>query len=146
MSHTNFLYHIVFATKRRAPLIKPEWEARLHKELASTTNKLGGLSIEVNGVEDHVHMLSRFGPTRAFSDLMRDLKSRTSGFVRRRLSPDLAWQRKYGAFTVSESVAERVRHYIRNQKNHHRKQSLEDEYRSLLKKHGVDFNDNFLWD
>lgn len=76
---------------------------------------------------------------------MRELKASSSKWAKRH-SPKFAWQRRYGAFTVSPSVADKVRAYIKNQKNHHVGQSFEDEYLELLEKHGVEFDRQYLWD
>ena len=76
---------------------------------------------------------------------MRELKASSSKWAKRHHS-NFAWQRRYGAFTVSSSVAEKVRVYIKNQKVHHANLSFEDEYLELLVKHGVVFDHQYLWD
>ncbi len=145
MSHTKFLYHIVCGTKERKPLISPVWEDRLHAFLGGVVRKAHGTLIEVNGIEDHVHLLLRLGPTIAFSDFMRELKSKSSGFVRREMEPRFGWAHRYGAFSVSESNVEKVRRYIQRQKIHHSRQSYEDEYRQLLIKNKVEFDERYLF-
>ena len=95
---------------------------------------------------DHVHLLVRLGPVEAFADFMRELKSGSSGWAKRNHQPKFSWQRRYGAFTVSESASDAVRNYIRNQKEHHTKQSFEDEYKELLRLHNVDFDERYLWE
>ncbi|MGE3467702.1 MAG: IS200/IS605 family transposase [Pyrinomonadaceae bacterium] len=146
MSHTHFLYHIVFGTKDRQPLIRPEWEHELYSYLSGIVKNCDGRSLAINGVSDHVHLLVRFGPRVAFSDLMREMKSSSSRWIRQKHHPKFYWQRRYGAFTVSESASNAVRKYIRDQKEHHLKQSFEDEYKGLLLKHGVEFDERYLWD
>jgi REP element-mobilizing transposase RayT len=145
MSHTNLLYHIVFATKERAPLITNELRPRLHAYLGGTVRGLGGLPIEINGVNDHVHVLVRLPPTSAVSEFIGKLKSSSSGWARRETRGRFGWQSRFAAFTVSESQVQRVRRYIRNQAEHHRRQSFEDEFKAILTAHHVDFDEDHLW-
>lgn len=109
MSYTNFLYHLVFGTKGRLPLIHAEIKPRLHAYLGGTVRGLGGIALEVNGIEDHVHLLVKLKPTIRFSDFLRDLKSNSSVWAKENGMRRFAWQRRYGAFTVSESQREIVR-------------------------------------
>jgi REP element-mobilizing transposase RayT len=146
MSHTHFLYHIVFGTKDRIPLINPDWETDLHAYLAGIIKNHSGEAIEINGIADHVHLLARLKPKYSFSEFMRELKAGSPGWVRRTHQPKFSWQKRYGAFSVSESIAPQVRKYIQNQKEHHGKQSFEDEYKGLLAKHNIDFDEKYLWD
>lgn len=145
MSHTHLLYHIVFGTKERQPIISSEWESELHSYLVGIVNNLGGRGLEVNGISDHVHLLVRLEPKLAIADFMRELKASSSRWVRTTHYPKFSWQRRYGAFTVSESASRAVQEYIRSQKEHHRKQTFADEYKGLLVKHSVKFDDEFLW-
>jgi REP element-mobilizing transposase RayT len=108
----------------------------------------GGTLLEINGMSDHVHLLVKLKPTTAISDFLRVLKANSSKWVnenKKRLRK-LGWQEGYAAFTVSESQAPRVRCYIRNQKEHHRKQDYKSELLSLLKKHRVEYEERYLWD
>ncbi|MDX6499376.1 MAG: REP-associated tyrosine transposase [Blastocatellia bacterium] len=145
MSYTNLLYHIVYATKERAPLITNPLRARLHEYLGGTVRGLGGTALEINGTNDHVHILAKLPPTISVSDFLSKLKSGSSSFAKRQTAGRFAWQARYGAFTVSESQVERVRKYIRNQEEHHRKQSFEDEFRALLLAHHIDFDEAHPW-
>jgi putative transposase len=94
---------------------------------------------------DHVHLLVRLEPVEKFSDFIRDLKASSSKWAKQK-QPKFGWQRRYGGFTVSESVSNSVRNYIRGQKEHHKKQSFRDEYKSLLRLHKIDFDERYLWD
>ncbi len=144
MSHTHLLYHLVFATKDRAPLIAPAWEDELYAYLGGIIRNHNGVPIEINGMPDHGHVFARLHPSVALSDMMRELKASSSKWVRRNHLPEFAWQRRYGAFTVSESSADAVRKYIREQKIHHQKHTFEDEYVSLLQKHNVEFDERYV--
>ena len=145
MSYTNLLYHIVYATKARAPLITNPLRPRLHRYLGGTVRGLGGIPIEINGTEDHVHVLAKIRPTISISEFMSKLKSGSSGWAKRQTKGRFGWQARFGAFTVSESQVERVRRYIRNQEQHHRKHSFEEEFKALLKAHKIDFDAAHLW-
>lgn len=144
MSHTRLLYHIVFRTKGGEPLIGFSWESELYKYLGGIVKGLKGIAIEINGMPDHVHLLVLLVPC-DFAAFMRGLKASSSKWAKRH-HPDFFWQRRYGAFTVSSSVADKVRTYIKNQKSHHAAQSFEDEYLELLERHGVEFDRQYLWD
>lgn len=146
MSHTHFLYHIVFGTKDRKPLISASWEKELYRYLAGIIQNYGGAPIEIGGIIDHVHILARLEPKISFSDFMRELKAGSSRWIRQNYEPKFSWPRRYGAFTVSESASSTVRKYIRDQKEHHKRQTFEEEYKSLLLRHRIDFDPKRLWD
>ncbi len=146
-SYVNLLYHIVFSTKDRQPLIKEAYQPRLYEYLGGTIRGLGGAALEINGVEDHVHVLAKLRQDKAVSEVLRDLKANASGWLHD-VFPELkqfAWQTGYGAFTVSPSQVESVRRYIANQKVHHQQQSFADEFVQLLKWHGVEYDERYLW-
>lgn len=145
MSYTNLLYHIVYATKARAPLITKTLRPRLHEYLGGTVRGLGGIALEINGTNDHVHILAKLRPTISVSEFMSKLKSGSSGWAKRQTAGRFSWQARFGAFTVSESQVERVRRYIRNQEEHHRKQSFEEEFKALLGAHKIEFDTTHLW-
>lgn len=145
MSYTNLLYHIVYATKERAPLITHDLRPRLHEYLGGMVRGLDGIAIEINGVADHVHILARIRPTISISAFMSKLKSGSSGWAKRQTNGRFGWQARFAAFTVSESQVERVRSYIRNQEEHHRRHSFEEEFKVLLVAHKIDFNAVHLW-
>ena len=146
-SYVNLLYHVVFSTKERTPLITEPYQPRLYEYIGGTIRGLGGVALEINGVEDHVHVLAKLRQDKALSDVLRDLKANASGWMHEVFPElkDFAWQNGYGAFTVSASQVEAVRHYIANQKVHHQKQSFEDEFVQLLKLHDIEFDEKYLW-
>lgn len=138
-SYTNLLYHIVFSTKDRRPLITPEYEVRLH-------DYIGGISLELNGTRDHIHLLAKLRPDRTVSDVLRDLKANATGWMHDVFPAlkDFSWQRGYGAFTVSQSNVEEVRRYIALQKEHHHKVSFRDEFSQFLKANGIEYDERFI--
>jgi REP element-mobilizing transposase RayT len=146
-AYTNLIYHFVFSTKDRRPIITADRQERLYEYIGGIIRNLGGIPLGINGVDDHVHVLSKSRPDKAVSDVLRDLKANSSGWMHD-VFPDVAhfaWQRGYGAFSVSASQIEVVQRYIANQKVHHARQSFEDEFIALLRKNGVDFDEKYLW-
>ena len=136
----HLLYHFVFSTKGRLPLIDSEIQQPLYAYM-------GGIIKNQGGMPDHVHCLVRLPARKAVSDIMRVLKSDSSRWVNQRRPQDrFAWQTGYGGFTVSESQVEKVRRYIQTQEEHHRKASFKEEVVSLLEKHNVEYNEQYLWD
>jgi len=145
-SYTNLLYHLVFSTKDRRPLITAERELRLYDYIGGSIRGMGGISLELNGAEDHVHILAKLRPDRALSDVLRDLKANATGWMHE-VFPTLkqfSWQRGYGAFTVSHSNLDEVRQYIARQKEHHRKTSFREEFIGFLKANGIRYDERFI--
>src|SRR5437764_14629170 len=145
-SYTNLLYNIVFSTKDRRPLITLEYEPRLYDYIGGTIRSLGGICLELNGTQDHIHLLAKLRPDRAVSDLLRDLKANASGWMHDVFPAlkDFSWQRGYGAFTVSQSNVAAVRHYIARQKEHHRKISFRDEFIQFLRENDIAYDERFI--
>jgi len=145
-SYTNLLYHIVFSTKDRRPLITSEYELRIYDYIGGTIRSLGGICLELNGTEDHIHLLTKLRPDRAVADVLRDLKANARGWMHDVFPSlkDFSWQRGYGAFTVSQSNVEEVRRYIVKQKQHHRKFSFRDEFIEFLKANGIEYDERYI--
>jgi len=146
-SYTNLIYHIVFATKDRRPTITANRKERLYEYIGGIIRGTGGILLAINGIENHVHLLARLRPDRAVSDVLRDLKANSSGWMHDVFpdAADFSWQRGYGAFTVSESQIDGIRKYIADQEIHHSTRGFEDEFMGLLRKNGVDFDPKYLW-
>lgn len=144
-TYLSLLYHIVFGTKNRAPLIDAAWRPRLHDYLGGIIRKLGGFLEGIGGTEDHVHLLVSLKATHSLSDLMRELKKSSSVWVHDALGEkQFAWQEGYAAFTVSASALDAVRKYVANQEQHHRTKSFREELVAMLEKAGVDYNPDYL--
>ncbi len=141
-------YHLVFSIKNRAPAITPEIAPRLWEYLAGIVRGLGGTPIQIGGIEDHVHLLVTLRQEPSLSDMLRDIKAASSGWVHDTFpeAKDFWWQGGYGAFTVSHSHIDVVKAYIANQREHHEnlEMSFTDELRRLLAKHGVAFKEEYL--
>lgn len=125
-------------------MISDEVKPRLHQYLGGTVRGLGGIALEINGMPDHVHLLVKLKPTTKFSDFLRDLKSNSSAWAKENGIRQFSWQRRYGAFTVSESQMKIVRNYIHTQEEHHRKFDFQTEFETLLISNGIKV-DEFVW-
>ena len=145
-SFTNLLYHIIFSTKDRRPLITLDYQPRLYSYIGGTIRDLGGSSFGINGMEDHVHVVARLRPDKARADVLRDLKAGASGWMHDVFPSlsDFSWQRGYGAFTVSQSNLHQVQRYVMNQKAHHQKMSFRDEFLEFLKANEIEFDERYV--
>jgi len=118
--HWRLFYHLVWATKGRAPLITPAIEPALYRFLRDRANEKFAVPLFViGGMPDHVHILTALRPSIALADFVQDLKGSSSYFVTQMLGMPFQWQRGYGVFSVSEQDVPRVVAYIRRQKTHH---------------------------
>ena len=146
-TYTHLLVHVVFGTEERAPLIAPELRGELFAYMGGTLREMGTVLLAMNGVPDHVHMLVSVPASLAVADLVRAVKANSSRWIHERWPErrKFAWQQGYGAFSVSESATAQVERYISEQEQHHRTLSFEDEFRALLSKHNIAFDERYLW-
>jgi REP element-mobilizing transposase RayT len=148
-SLANILVHIVFSTKeRRAWLQNRDLRIDTHKYLANVSRNLECPAIVVGGATDHIHILANQSRTIALAEWIKELKRTSSVWMKEKGAQwDLfQWQAGYGAFSVSQSQCIRVQEYIDSQEEHHRLLSFQDEFRQLLRKHSVVFNEKYVWD
>jgi putative transposase len=145
---TKLTYHIVFSTKYRHPLIQTALQKRLYKYIGGIIRAQNNHLIEIGGIEDHIHLLANLSPTKSISDTIREIKSNASKWSNE--LPDqtsrFEWQKGYGAFTVSHSQIESVRHYIQNQREHHLTKTFEEEYIKFLELHDIAFEHRYLFE
>ena len=145
-THTQILYHIVFATKYRKPTIEKSQKKRLFAYIFQLlTNKKCHL-YRINGVEDHIHILTHIHPTISISALVKDIKVSTSIFLKKELifKNFDGWQEGYGAFSEAIKSKDRLINYVKNQEKHHEKKSFFDEYKALLEEQEIVFDEKFL--
>lgn len=142
---TNLLAHLVFSTKDRALLIGDDVRPRLHAYMGGIIRELKCAPLIVNGMADHIHLLIGLSPVASVSEVLRVLKSNSSRWMHETYRKPFAWQSGYGAFSVSRSNLEAVREYIARQEEHHRRMDFKEEFISLLRKHGVEFDERFIW-
>ena len=143
---TKLHYHLVFSTKGRRSLIDPAWEDDLYGYIGGILRQQRGVLLAAGGMPDHVHLSIGFRPDIALSDLLRDIKSLSSGWVHKDKGLlDFAWQEGYSAFTVSHSALDDVRHYVKTQKEHHRKRNYMEELLAMLKLNEVEFDERYVF-
>jgi REP element-mobilizing transposase RayT len=146
-TYTNILIHALFSTKDRHPWLNLEVKAELFPYLGGAINHLGGQSVLVNGPADHVHLLFVQPASISLADLMEKVTAKSSGWVKKRWPncEGFAWQTGYTAFSVSKSQAQRVKQYIENQEEHHRRVSLQEELVAFLQKQGIAYDPRYVF-
>jgi REP element-mobilizing transposase RayT len=147
-SFASLHYHLVFSTKNREPFLRADLHPRLFEYFGGILRAHGGCLVAAGGVEDHVHLLVRLSRDMAVAEALRLLKTNSSKWIHDTgAGPSaFAWQTGYAAFTVSLSQIDAVKDYLARQEEHHRTQTFQDEYRALLRRHGIDFDERYLWD
>jgi REP element-mobilizing transposase RayT len=141
--------HLVFSTKHRHPwLTDAIIRSELHQYLGGVSKTLDCPTLIVGGVEDHVHLLARFGRMITQADWIKELKRITSIWVKGKSEKysEFAWQGGYGIFSVSVSNIDAVKQYIANQEEHYKKTSFQDELRALFTKHQLEWDERYVWD
>jgi len=148
-SLAKILVHTVFSTKERQPFLRDkDLREELHRYLGGILGKLECQPIIVGGVEDHVHLLCALSRTCEAAEMVKEIKRGSSLWLKTR-SPDLrdfAWQSGYGIFSIGFSQISEVKHYIAGQEEHHHKLSFQDEFRQLLKRYEIQFDERYVWD
>ena len=142
------IIHLIFGTKDRVPFITPDIRVELHAYLATIARHGDGECYRVGGVADHVHLAVRLSRTTSIADLVSELKSSSTRWLKDK-SPALskfAWQRGYGAFSVGPMDLDVLTSYIDGQEEHHRTRTFQEEYRGFLRKYGIEFDERYVWD
>ena len=149
MANTYTQIHIqtVFAVQNRQSLIGDEWKEDLYKYMTSIIQNNNHKLLQINGMPDHVHILFGLRPVQAISNLMKQVKQDSSKWINqnRLARGKFSWQEGYGAFSYSKSQLPRVIKYIQNQQEHHKTKSFREEYLALLKTHGVDYDERYIF-
>jgi len=147
-SHSLLIVHLVFSTKERQPLLNADVRPRLHAYLATVARNANCEAYRVGGVADHVHLAVRCSRTLSTADLIEELKTSSSKWLKTQSSrlAAFSWQRGYGAFSVGPSDLDALRTYIDGQEEHHRTRTFQDEYRAFLTKYGIEFDERYVWD
>jgi len=145
-TYTQIYYHIVFSTKDRVPALLADKRENLFRYVWGILKNENCHLYRINGVEDHVHILTSVHPAISLANLVKKIKISTSKWIKENaaFSAFTHWQDGYGAFTVSHHDKDSVIEYIKNQEEHHKRVSFEDELKDFLVKHGVQFNEKYL--
>jgi putative transposase len=143
----NYL-HIVFSTKLRQPLITEDIENELFAYLGGICNELECKPIKIGGYLDHIHVLCNLSKKIALAKFMELLKANSSKWIKTKGNEfgNFYWQDGYGAFSVSEKDLPAVVNYISNQKEHHKNKDFKNEFRSILKKYNVEYDERYVWE
>ena len=141
--------HLVFSTKNRAPFLREKSVREVtHEYLGGVSKTLGCAPIRIDGTEDHVHLLARFGRTLTIADWVKEVKRVSSVWFHERdgNTGPFEWQNGYGVFSVNHKDLDQIVAYIRGQEEHHRQASFQDELRRLYEEHGLEFDERYMWD
>ena len=145
-THTSLHCQLVFSTKDRVPTIAQEWRDRLHGYLGGIVKGLEGVPLAIGGIADHVHLLVGLKSSHRLDYFLRDVKADSTEWVHKEVGKRaFAWQKGYGAFAVSRRELETVKSYIRNQEEHHRNKTFQEEYLEFLKASGIEYDERYLW-
>ena len=147
-SLSKVILHIIFSTKNREAWLDSDVRPRMHAYLATVCRNLGAELVRVGGVADHVHIVTTLPRTVSQAEFIEQIKKSSSKWIKP-LDPryrGFFWQRGYSAFSVSSSHLDAVLQYVEEQPGHHRVRTFQEEYSELLRKHGVEFNERYVWD
>ena len=147
-SLSQVIVHLVFSTKDRHRYLDDSIRERTHAFLATLCRARDCEAYRVGGTDDHIHVICRLSRSMTIAKLIEDMKRESSKWIKT-LGTDYAdfrWQRGYGAFSLSRSHLDRGITYVSNQVEHHRERTFQDEFRELLRRYGVDFDERYVWD
>jgi REP element-mobilizing transposase RayT len=147
-SLSSILIHLIFSTKNREPFISTAIEPELHPYMAKIFRELKSPSLAIGGTADHVHILFSLGRVIKIADLVEEVKSESSKWIKTKGEEfeNFYWQRGYGAFSIGQSQVTAVKRYIARQKVHHERVTFQDEYRKFLKSYGINYDERYVWD
>ncbi|MDA0838859.1 MAG: IS200/IS605 family transposase [Planctomycetota bacterium] len=145
---TSLTYHVVFSTKYRKKRIEDAFKEDLYSYIGGIVRGENGHLIEIGGTADHIHVLAGFSPTIAVSEMVKRIKAKSSKWLNeeQKSLTKFNWQAGYGAFTVSQSQIQTVRRYIETQEEHHKKKTFEEEFISLLERHGITYDPKYVFE
>src|SRR5262249_174983 len=139
-TYTKLLYHIIFGTKRREPLVTTGFQDHLYSYIGGILRGRKGMLVEIGGMPDHVHLVIRIRPDVSVEEIVRLVKANSSKWVNE--GPNargrFAWQEGYAAFSVSCSQLPGVCRYVQNQAEHHRTKTFQEEYVEFLRRHDME--------
>ena len=147
-AYSQIYIQLVFAVKGRQSLIKSSWEAELFKYITGIVQNKGQKMLAINGVSDHTYIFIGMRPSCRLSDLVREIKKASNIFIKEKgfCKHKFEWQTGYGAFSYSHSALNSVIAYVNNQKEHHKKWSFREEYKTFLTKFEIEHKDEYLFD
>jgi REP element-mobilizing transposase RayT len=146
-TYSQIYLHFVIVVKRRENLIPKEHKEEVHKYISGLVTNRGCKMLAIHCMPDHTHFFVGFKPVIPISNFVKEIKVESNEFIndKKWTKSKFAWQEGYGVFSYSQSHLTRVINYIRNQEAHHTRKKFEDEYRQLLKKFDVKFEEQYLF-
>ena len=146
-TYTQLLTHIVFSTKDRIPYLNESAKDPVFAYMAGIAREIGASEVMIDGAADHAHIFLKLPPLLAIAEAVKTIKANSSKWIHKeRLLPrSFGWQIGYAAFSVSPSQAAKTILYIQNQEEHHRKISFQEEFLAFLKKHGIAYDERYVW-
>ena len=145
-TYTQIIYQIVFGTRFREQTLTKENRDELFKFISGIIKNKNCHLYRINGVEDHIHIVTHLHPSVSLSALVKDIKVSSSQYVKEnKLFKNFnGWQEGYGAFTYTTKEKERLIQYVMRQEEHHKKKCFREEYIELLEEHGIEYNERYL--
>ncbi len=146
-TYTQAYFHLVFAVENKKALINKPWKYEMEKYITSIVQNNKHKLIAIGSSSDHIHIFIGYNLNHKIPDLVEEIKTSSSNWVRRnKLSSfKFSWQNGYGAFTNSQSQVDAVAHYVINQEQHHRKTTFKEEYIKILKEYKIDYKNEYLF-
>jgi putative transposase len=146
-TYAQIYLHVVFAVSGRACVIRPNRKEELQKYITGIVTRRKQKLIAINCMPDHTHILIGLKPDEAASDLIGRIKTGSSNHIneQRWIGCHFSWQEGFGAFSVSHSHLDAVINYIRNQENHHRRRSFQQEYLEFLGQHEIPYDERYVF-
>jgi REP-associated tyrosine transposase len=146
-TYTQIHIQVVFSVQNRQSLIQKDWRNRLYKYITGIIKNNGHKLLQINGTEDHIHILIGLRPNQSLSELIKKVKQDSSLWVNnnRLTNNQFSWQAGYGAFSYAKPDVQNVIRYIQNQEIHHKKKTFIEEYKELLKIFNIDFNEEYIF-
>lgn len=147
-SLASLLVHLVFSTKDREPWLTESIRDELHAYIGGVVAGAGGVLLRAGSVSDHIHLLISHPRTSSPADLVKEIKIASSKWLKQRdrRFAGFHWQAGYGIFSLSTSHRDALETYIANQADHHRKVGFQEEYRRMLQKNGIEWDEKYVWD
>ena len=146
-TYTQIYIQTVFAVENRMSLIRISWREELHKYITGIVQNNKHKLIAINSMTNHIHIFIGMKPIQSIADLLQDIKQSSSKWInnQRFVAGRFSWQSGYGAFSYSHSQIDSVVKYIQNQQQHHKKKSFQQEYIEFLEKHGISYNQKYIF-
>ena len=144
-SYGHAYIHIVFGTKHRESILTSQLHTEFARYITPIFRDCKAQLIAEGGMPDHIHLLIDLGRESSLATVLREIKSKSSAWLRKKTGSEFSWQHGYGYFSVSPGHLKNVVNYIQNQEEHHRKKTFQEEFEEILKAAGIEYDPKYLW-